>query len=63
MTENDNLDYLNKYMIPKFFDIKSNKTSHETLYNSRDGTKLISGYISQNNIVINIFILIFVIIL
>ena len=25
MTENDNLDYLNKYMIPKFFDIKSIK--------------------------------------
>jgi len=49
MTDNENLDYLNKYMIPKFFDIKSNKTSHETLYNSSDGTNLISGYISLDN--------------
>jgi len=46
---NGNLEYLNENIIPKFFDIKSNKTSHETLYNSNDGINLISGYIPLDN--------------
>lgn len=46
---NGNLEYLNETIIPNFFDIKSNKTSHETLYSSNDGTKLISGYVPSDN--------------
>lgn len=43
--DNSNLMFLNKNIIPHFFYIKSSKTSHETLYNSNDGTKIISGYV------------------
>ena len=46
---NSNLEYLNENIIPKFFDIKSNKTYHEALYNSNDGKTLISGYIPPDN--------------
>lgn len=45
----NNIEYLNEHIIPKFFEIKSKKTSHETLYNSSDGKQLISGYIPLDN--------------
>ena len=47
--DNSNLVILNKNIIPKFFHIKPSKTSHETLYNSNDGTKTISGYVPVDN--------------
>ena len=49
MNNDGNLKYLIENIIPNFFDIKSNKTSHETLYNSSDGKNLISGYIPLDN--------------
>lgn len=40
--------FLNNHIIPSFFNLKSKKTSHETLYSSDNG-ELISGYIPTNN--------------
>lgn len=46
---NSNLEYLNNNIISNFFQIKSNKTSNESLYNSIDGTKVVSGYVPIEN--------------
>ena len=48
--ERDKHLMLNTCIIPKFFEMKSVKTSHETLYNSMETNSVISGYVPTNSI-------------